>query len=708
MAILNKIRQRGFILIIVIALALFSFVLADVIKNGGFSSQKSQNTVATINGKDISQQEFAKLVETTQRNMGVNATTLQAVQNVWDRELKNIIIQGQYESLGLKISPEQLRDALRLNLSNDITFQNEAGFFDENKLQEYIANLKATSKENYDQWIAYENNVIKTIVEQNYYNLIKAGMGATLAEGESEYSFEFDKVDIQYVQVPYTKIPNEDVKVSESEIRAYIKSHKDEFTIEPTIGVQYVIFTEEASKEDNDNIQLELSKLIENKVDYNSVTKMNDTIIGLKNISSDYETYVNSHSDQKYTDRVWFKQDLPVEIANSLYNLKKGDVYGPYKLGNSYSISKLVNTKIMADTAKASHILVSWKGLQTAIGVKRTKKEAKKLADSLLSQIKRNKSKFNEFAKTFSSDYSNKDNGGDLGDFTPANMIPEFSDFVFSNRVGTIDVIETEFGYHLVRIDRLTKAKKALELATIIRTIEPSEETLNDIFTNATKFEIAVGKEDFIEVANKSSYAVLPVDKVGELDENIPGAGRNRQLVSWGFNEDTNIGDIKRFNLGAGGYIIAQLINKNPKGLMSIADASLRVTPILRNKKKAKLIRASITATDTQALADEQNVQVNAASSISLLSPTLAGAGNEPKVCGAAFGLKVGETSKLIDGNNGVYMIKVTAINKAPKLDNYLANAKQLSDKRKTTASISVYNALKKMADIYDNRSNFY
>ena len=75
MAVLNKIRQRSVFLIVIIALALFSFVLADVIRNGGMVSQKSQNTIATINGEDIESEQFARQVEAYQRNMGPNATT---------------------------------------------------------------------------------------------------------------------------------------------------------------------------------------------------------------------------------------------------------------------------------------------------------------------------------------------------------------------------------------------------------------------------------------------------------------------------------------------------------------------------------------------------------------------------------------------------------------------------------------------------------
>lgn len=192
------------------------------------------------------------------------------------------------------------------------------------------------------------------------------------------------------------------------------------------------------------------------------------------------------------------------------------------------------------------------------------------------------------------------------------------------------------------------------------------------------------------------------------MDSNLPGINENsRTLVSWAFNEDTNIGDIKRVNTN-NGYIIAQLTRRNPKGLKSFAEASATVTPILRNQKKAKLIKESITSTEINTVASDQGVSVKAVNAITMANPTIAGAGTEPKVIGVAFGLKVGETSGLIDGEKGVYMVKVTAINNAPELQDYSGFANTLNASTLSTINTNAYNALKNEADIEDNRAAFF
>ena len=191
------------------------------------------------------------------------------------------------------------------------------------------------------------------------------------------------------------------------------------------------------------------------------------------------------------------------------------------------------------------------------------------------------------------------------------------------------------------------------------------------------------------------------------MDANIPGVGENRSIVTWAFNKDTNIGDVKRFNT-TNGYVIAQLTRRNPKGLKSIAEASATVTPILRNEKKAKLIRESISSTDIKKVASNQNLSTKTANAITMANPTIAGSGTEPKVIGTAFGLKLGETSKLIDGVKGVFMVKVTAVNNAPEIQDYSAFANRLNTSSAASIDANAFNALKNKADIDDNRAAFY
>ena len=701
MAILNNIRKRGVFLIIIIALALFSFILADVIRNGGFASEKSQTTIAVVNGEEIGREGFMQQVETTQRTLGPSGTTGQAMSRVWDNELRAILLSQEFEKLGLSAEKEQINNALRINLATNETFLNDAGLFDEGKLQEYIASIKASNPTAYQQWLDFEKRTEEGILQASYYTMIKGGLRSTDAEGELEYRFENDKVNLQFVQVPYSKIADEDVTVSDEEIRSYVKSHAEEFEVDPKVDIQYVSFMETASEEDIEDTKKNILSLLEDRFEFN------DTIVGFARTNDNLE-FVNANSDVPFVDQWMFKKDLPASVADSIYNLAVGDIYGPYKIDNTFSVSKVIESKQMPDSIQSKHILIRYAGsFRAASDVTRSKEEAKKLADSILRVVKRNTRKFEALSAALSEDSSNKDKGGDLGYNPPGRMVAEFDEFIIANKTGTLGVVETDFGFHVVGVGEQKNKQKAIKIATVTNEVELSEKTLSVNFAEASRFEVASQKGDFAEMAKTAGIDLKPVNKIGELDSNIPGVGNNRSIINWAFDEENNVGDIKRFSI-ADGYVIAQLTRKDPKGLLSVAEASVTVNPILRNEKKAKKIREAITGTTLVELAASQNVTVQTATAVTMSAPTLPGAGAELEVVGAAFGKSADEMTGFIDGKTGVFIAKVLAINNAPNLETYASYANQLNGKIQSTVNASVVSALKSAADIEDNRANFF
>jgi len=707
MAILNSIRKRGVFLIIIIALALFSFILADVIRNGGFSSEISLTTVATINGETLTSAIFMKQVELTQRNLGENGTTAQAINMVWDRELRNVLQQQQYDALGLTAQKEQLEESLRMGLASNPTFQDADGVFSSLKVQEYIANVKATNPTAYQQWLDYENNLKSGALQTTYYNMIKAGMRSTLSEGEQEYRYQNDKINMQYVYVPYTSIPDTDVSVTDSEIEAYIRKNAADYEQTPQVDVQFVSFSEAPSDEDIADAETAITSLLKDREVYNSNIKATEILKGLEN-TQDYQNFINDNSDVPFQDRYFFKSDIPEAIAEDLFATPLNGIYGPYKLGNNNNISKVIGITQMPDSVQSRHILIRYQGsFRASDAISRSKEDAKAMADSIAGVLKRNKNKFEALAKTLSDDKSNSDNGGDLGYSGPGKLTKDFNDFIFDNKTGTLGVVETEFGFHVVEVQEQKNKQKAMKFATISKEIEASEKTLNEVFANASRFEVAAQKGDFSQIAKTQELALKPVNKIGALDATIPGVGNNRSIVNWAFGEDVSVGDVKRFSI-LDGYVVVQLTRKSPKGLMSIAEASSLVMPKLRNAYKAKQIMATISGDDLDAIASSQGITVQNATAITMAAPTIPGAGAEPEVVGAAFAKAAGETTSLIAGEKGVFKARVTAVNNAPALENYASYANQLNSAATPAVNTKVYQALKNAAEIEDNRANFF
>ncbi len=713
MAILNKIRSKSIFLIIIIALALFAFIFSSIFDSGGFNADK-QNRVATINGVHLDREDFATKVETQTSRLGVNGSTTRAVNTVWEQEVNRVLLEEQYEALGIQVGKDRTLELLKQALQNDARFQDADGFFSEAKMQEFIATLKGSQNpKDYNSWLIFEENLRSAEKQTIYNNLIKAGVGATLKDGEVAYKLDGNTVDLLFVQVPYSSVEDDKAPVSKEEIQAYVNEHKDEYETEATRSIHFVKFKEEASLEDENNLKAEINKLRKPYTSHNGATGVTETLDGLET-TKDIEGLLAENSDTPYVDRWFFKKELPATVADTIFKLDEGAIYGPYKDRNYMNLSRVVAVRTMSDSIDSRHILIDYQGAITNTqrgpvpsSSTRTKGAAKALADSILSVTKGNRGKFEELAKEFSSDTGSGEKGGELDYQNPNLFASEFRDFLVDNTTGSLGIAETSFGFHIIEIKDKKNEQKVMKVATIVKEILPSDKTLSALYNTTQKFEIAARDGDFKEVATGDGYTLRPVLSIRAMDENLPGEGPQRPIVRWAFEEEASVGDIKRFTVNDG-YIVAQITRKTPKGTERVEDVSARVTPIIRNQKKAEIIKGKFSGSSIEELAASQSQTVKSATSISMKSPTIAGAGNEPKVVGAAFGLEQGAVSSPIEGDKGVYIIKATKFTEATPLDNYNSYATQETQKTRLAAAGKALQALKAAAEIEDNRSNFY
>lgn len=706
MAILNKIRSKSIFLIIIIALALFAFIFSSILDSGGFNADK-QNRIASINGENIDRESFAAKVEAQSRRLGPNVSNTRAVNTVWDQEVNRVLLEEQYDELGIQVGKDRTQELLKQSLQNDARFQDADGFYSEAKMQEFIATLKESRNPgDYQSWLIFEEGLRNQEKEDIYFNLIKAGVGATLKDGEVAYKLDANNVDIQFVQVPYTSIPDDEVEVTKEQIQSYINEHSEDYKTEATRSIRFVKFKEEPSLEDENELSTELAKLKLERTSYNGATQTTETLPGFAQ-TENIEDFILENSDLPYQDRWFFKKELPVSIADTLFALSEGAVYGPYKDQGYMKLSRIVETRQLYDSLMTRHILFPYQGAQRSQET-RTKEEAQSLADSVYNVVRRNKSKFGELAAQFSSDASNKDKGGELIPFNAGmNFAQEFKAFVMDNPVGSMEVVETDFGFHIIDILDKKNRQKAMKVATVAKEIVASDKTISSVYNTTQKFEIAANDGDFQEAATESNLTVRPVTSIRAMDETLPGEGSQRSVIQWAFEEETKVGDIKRFQTNDG-YLVAQVTRRTKKGTKRVEDVSAVVTPLIRNERKAEMIKAKISGSDLDAIAQAQGQVVKSAGAISMKNPTISGAGNEPKVVGAAFGLKEGEVSEPIAGVRGVYVVKVTKVTEAPVLENYASYAGQEAQSARAAINQKVLGALKEAADIEDNRATFY
>ena len=697
MAVLAKIRQRSALMIVVIAFALFAFLVPSLFSKGSFG--KKSNDVGSINGKNISFDEFRIKVSNVEKSgQGITATA--AANRVWDQEVSIALLSAEFEKLGLRVGEKHIMEVLKTdqNIGKNPLFLNAAGAFDEAKFKEYFKSNPQQAQVLKDR----EKDAELNAKYQIYNTLIKAGLYTTESEGKLKYEMEVSKVSFSYVAGLYSTIKDSNVKVSDDEIVTFMKKNEKKYKSEESREVKYVVIEDKASKEDENEIKTKINSLLSDRTKYDDKTKTNITEPGFKGATNTVE-FVNSNSDVPYDSTYVAKKDLPAVDADQLYNLAPGEIYGPYVHGKYLCISKSLGRKTGVN-AKASHILISYEGTQVPNQKeKRTKEQAKAKAEAILAQVNANPDSFLMLAFTTSDD-SSAQQGGDLGYFGPNQMVKPFNDFVFNNPIGKVGLVETPFGFHIIKI---ADKQDGIRLATIAQKIEPSEATSDKVFTEATKFEMDATAKDFDKTAKDMKLTIAPPVTLKVMDEAFGSLGNQRNIVSWAFDDDTSVGAVKRFEVANVGHVIAKMVKVNAAGLTAVDVARPYIEPILKNKKKAELIKAKMTGTSLEAIAKATGSTVQLATDVTMQNPVLAGGvGQEPKVVGNAFALAAGKISAPIEGNTGVYVAKNTSTIKAPVLKShaeYVAKIKAQS----AGDSNRVLPALKDNAEIKDNRKQF-
>jgi peptidyl-prolyl cis-trans isomerase D len=696
MAVLAKIRKRSALLIGAIALALFAFIIQDLIGKGGIGQDSKD--VGTVNDKDITFEDFRVKVSNVEKS-GQGITSTQAANQVWDQEVSIALLTSEFDKLGLRAGEKHLIEVLKAdqNIGSNPMFLNAAGLFDLAKFKEYF---KANPEQ--AQFLQEREKSAELNAKFQMYNtLVKAALYTTEAEGKLKYEMEANKVNFAYVAGLYSTIKDSQVKVTDAEIVDFMKKNEKKYKADQSREIEYVLLEDKASAQDEADVKAKITALLSGSVVYNAKTAKNDTVAGFRNAANAID-FVNSNSDVPYDSTYIAKKSLPATDADQLFNLAPGAIYGPYKYGNYYCISKSFGTRANVNV-KASHILISYEGTQVSNKrEKRTKDQALVKAQAILAQVNANPDSFMMLAYS-NSDDSSAQQGGDLGYFGPNEMVKPFNDFVFGNAIGKVGLVETPFGFHIIKV---TDKQDGIRLATVAQKIEASEATSDKIFTQATQFEMDAANKDFAKLAKDMKLTVASPVTVTGMEENFASLGNQRAIIRWAFEDDSKVGAIKRFELANIGHVIARVKSIDDSGLVPVAQARAYVEPILKNKKKAELIKAKMTGSSLEAIAKATGAKVEQAANITMENPVFGLVGAEPKVVGTAFALTANKVSAPIEGVTGVYVVKNLSTVKAPALKNHTAYVAKLKQQTANDAG-RILPALKANATIEDNRSKF-
>lgn len=550
MAILGQIRKRSIFLIIVIGMALFAFVISGVFtSNGGFSSNQP---VGEINGEEIDYEMFNLMVEQAQTVYGLNTT--QAVNVAWDQGIKNQALNQELDKLGIDAGKNQLELILSRDESIILNplFQNEIGLFDFNKFSTYISQLKTSNPSVYNSWKIQEENII-TLAKQNiYFDLIKSSVMFTNVESKIQYHLENDKVNIQYLRIPYDSVPDSIINIKDSEILSYIKKHRDKYEIEESKEIEYIFIPDVASALDEDNIRINLEQLRSGFNQLNRVTNSTEFIEGFDTVKN-YSEFIDIYSEVSWDSIYRTKQELSSNFSDILFGLREGQVFGPYKDGNFYKISRMIDKKREDNLNKVLIADVVKEIIPSNESSNENYRKASQAEFDANNNLALNYSDANLVINEFES-FENFDEG--LPSINNSRQVIKWI-YEKGSRVGDVKRFDLTDGYIVAKITDLNNKR--------LPSIEDIRDEISQILSRNKKFKYLSDKYkknvNIDNIAEEFSLEIENASAVTQYDPILVGAGVEPYIIGSSFSLD--IDEVSDLLKGNSGVFIVKLLSKD-------------------------------------------------------------------------------------------------------------------------------------------------
>ena len=669
MAVLGQIRNRPWLLMGIIAIAMLAFVVNPDSLEKLFGA--NPGVFGKVNGEEISKEDYDNQLFMLQQQAEQQGQPTKGLEEqAWQLLVQSKLIKQQFEKMGLTLTDEMFWNQLQFDpmfAKNPENFDAK-GNFKGQEIKKQIEELKNSGNvEMYNNWLKTKKSIEYRMMARQLFANVTTGITVSKKEAEEMMKQRDQVADIDFVKVDYSAYAQKNpVKVSTQDLANYIKAHPIMFKRDASRNIGVVYFPAAASASDEAATQAEINKL------FSQGSDMSGGKENFQNTTND-SMFVALNSDMPFSSQYFSANQLPLGIKDKVAAASPGTTFGPYKEQNFYVVSKLLDKKT-SDSTLSKHILIAYKGAERSTAT-RTQAEAKKIAEDLLAEIKANPAKFSEGLK-LSDEPNAVERNGSVGWTTPETpFAPGYLKFLATNPKGTTGIAETPFGYHIINVEDKKSGAMTYKIANLVKAIKASDKTENEVYTKATKFIQQVqGKSfnDFANVAKKNNYQFFNPKEIGRFQGQLPSLGtdKDEEIIAWAFNKKRKKGDTDIFTVdGTGDRVIVYLNGVQDAGSADPEAVRDQIEPIVKNKLIAKQISDKITAAKATGLdqisklfgSPKQSGQVN------MLSPQVGGA-MEPKVAGAAFGVAKGKLSNPVEGMTGVYVLvkKSETINKQP------------------------------------------
>ncbi len=670
MATLQRIRNHGLFLLIIVGLAMLAFILGDALNSGSSFMNKSREYIGEIEGQKIHYTEYESAVEQLTEVYKIESGRsdfdedmhAQIRNQVWQMLVAKYTLQDQAKQIGMDITSDELYELCagakpHQLITSRRMFAGQNGQFDRNILINFLASIEMDS-ENAEQaanlkqaknyWMYWENAVRLTAMQEKYVGLIQNMLTANNLDAKYAAQAKQTKVNVDYAMKPYYTVADSLVKVSTNDIRKIYDERKQMYKQTPNRDIAYIAYP-----------------IVPSEADYQLAEKAMLEIQEEFRTTEEVALVVNSNSDVMYDGNNYSEKTIPAAYKD--FAFAKGAKKNDFMELNYDEATRTFRMARLMDCGYNSPDSVQLKGIATKEG----------------------------------------EQDQEYGWFTEAELQKDIAEPAFAGKVGQRFTVTLGMEDRTFEITGLTKPTPKAKVAIIEREVTPSSKTFAAIYNEANQFVVNNQDEEaFRAAAEEAKMEIETATNLQKMANKVADLKSSRAIVRWAFNaKEGQVSDV--FECGDK-YIVAVLTATHDGEYREFEDvqATLRYEAV--NRKKAEYISKQIADAKTLAeVAEKMGSEVRHIDALTEDSYRFGIEGMEPAAVGTAFATTAGELSKPVKGNQGVIVLVPSDVQRAEAEVDYKAEIASLNARTSYSLPYQLINNLEQNADIVDNRATF-
>jgi parvulin-like peptidyl-prolyl isomerase len=725
MGIISRMRDISPYMLVIFVVSFIAFMVASDSNIGTIlNSSSTGSVVGTINGEEVSYQEFELRVKEQadmQRQQNPQAEVDENIirQAVWDQFVEEALIRQAGQAAGIKVTQDEVLDIMLDSPPEYLTrnFTDSSGTFNRQAYLDVMTNpdmiaqniaagkkagMIPESVDPAEEVAKFKNSLLK--IEDFMYKsrLLEhfrraSGTAASIVSPtylKNKYVNESSTFDFDYIHFNVNNVDAKSIgKPTDQELQAEYEIVKEFTKQKPARKIKYVSFPLEPSKQDTLVASKKIARIQQSLV---------EAITPEAKVAA-FDQYFAEYSGSQLDYQPVKK--LAPDVAAILGAGKQGDVIGPITLQSGTFIYKVDSLRSgVNELVKASHILVKFGS---------NKDSAKAFASQVLARAKKGED-FAALALEYSQDPGSKDRGGEYDYFPKGQMVKPFEDACFNNAPGSVvGPVETDFGYHIIKVS--DKISEEIKYSEIMVTVGMTMNTKKQLRRDALSF-----KQQLDDGQNIESLAKKLKKNVVEtmfFDTQMPVLG-SQSLTSFAFSNE--VGAISEpMELKYYGIVVAQITGKREAGLRPFEDMKDELAQKVIFKKKMNILKSKANSVYQKIKSSDRlfavtqidpTIEVKTAAKVRN-NGLVNGVGNEPVLTQKALLAPLNKINEPVAGDNGWYIYQVIQKTNAD-MSGFAKSKKDMQMTLSTQSASSAYsqwfNALKDKADIQDYRGKLF